>query len=81
MVKNELDTETLDWLVSKTNRSKSQTQELFNLCKGDLELLKQYEYNTKNCFLHYCAGDKKEMQKVLNMVPKKEYWSWNNGWN
>lgn len=76
-----LDRERLKFITSKTHRSEGQTQELYTLCDFDFEKLKKYEYNSKNNFLNYCASTKDEVLNILNMQPKKEYWTFENGWN
>lgn len=60
-----LDKDRLTYLVSKTNRSESQTQFLFNLVDGDFEKLKKLECQLKNNFVFYCPADKQELDKVM----------------
>ena len=68
-----LDDERLNWLTKQTNRSNGQTQFLFQLVDGDFEKLKKLEMNLYNCFCGYCPGDVEEVNKVLNLTPKKEF--------
>lgn len=70
---NKLNDNDLEFLVTKTQRSKTQTQFLFQLVDGDFEKLKQLECQIKNCFLFYCPGDKDEVEKVLKLTPKSNY--------
>lgn len=65
--KYKLDDERLDWLVLRTNRSKGQTQFLFNLLEGDFEKLKLLEMKIKNCLLYYCPGNMEEVEKIFLM--------------
>jgi hypothetical protein len=66
---NKLDKEQVEWLINETNRSKNQTQELFELCDYDWEKLKKVEVQIKNCFIFYCPGDKKTIDYVLGLKP------------
>jgi len=63
--KYKLDEERLNWLTELTNRSKGQTQFLFNLLEGDFEKLKQLEMKLKNCLCNYCPSDLEEVEKVM----------------
>jgi hypothetical protein len=72
-LKYELDKERLNLLTSKVNRSKNQEQFLFNLVNGDFEKLLQLEMQLYNCFFFYCPGDINDVEKIINMVPKKNY--------
>ena len=72
-LKYQLDKETLDMFSAKVNRSKNQTQFLFNLVEGDFEKLKQLEMQLYNCFVCSCPGDKEEVEEVMKMVPKNIY--------
>ena len=71
--KYQLDDDKVKSLTSKTNRSKAQTQFLFNLVDGDFDKLKELETQIKNCFVNYCPGSKDEVVKLLNMKPKSNY--------
>jgi hypothetical protein len=73
--KFQLDLERLNWLTSKTNRSNSQTQFLFQLVDGDFEKLKLLEMKIKNCFCFYCPGDVSEVEKLLNMESSNEWFT------
>ena len=68
--KYNLDKEKLDWLTSRTNRSNGQTQFLFQLVDGDFEKLKLLEMQLKNCFVGYCPGGKKDVERIMNLEPK-----------
>ena len=70
---NELDDERLDWITSKTNRSKAQTQFLYQLVDNDFELLKKLETKIMNNFYSACPGDKDEVEKVLNLKDKSNH--------
>lgn len=54
-------------LSVKTNRSKGQTQFLFELCDMDFDKLVVLEETLKNNFVFYCPGNKKSVEKVLKM--------------
>jgi len=62
-----LEEDKLNWLTDRTNRSKGQTQFLFNLVAGDFEKLKQLEIRIMNCFYFSCPNDKEEVEKIMNM--------------
>ena len=68
--KYELDKERLDWLTDRTNRSKGQTQFLFQLVDCDFEKLKQLEMQLKNCFCFYCPDNKEAVEEVMRMQPR-----------
>ncbi len=55
----------LDRFTDVTNRSKAQTNFLFDLCDGDFQKLVMLEEKIKNNFLSYCPGDKEEVEKIL----------------
>lgn len=65
--------EQVKYLTEQTNRSKGQTNFLYDLVDGDFEKLKELETNIKNCFVSYCPGDKEEVEKVLKMKPKSRW--------
>lgn len=71
--KFELDKERLDWLTSFTNRSKPQTQMLFNLVDGDFDKLKELEAKLKNTFHFACPGNLDEVNQVLSLENKSNY--------
>ena len=73
--KYELDKERLNWLTDRTNRSNGQTQFLFQLVDGEFEKLKQVELQIKNCFYSACPADKEELNKLMSMQPKSDYFS------
>ena len=73
----ELDKETLNRLTDQTNRSNPQTQFLYELVGFDLEKLKQLEVQLKNCFVNYCPASLDEVNKVMNLKPKSNYFSLN----
>lgn len=73
--KYELDKERLEWLTDRTNRSKGQTQFLFQLVDGDFEKLKQVEVQIKNCFYSACPSDKDELNRLMTTQPKSDYFS------
>jgi len=71
----ELDKERLEWLSDKVNRSKGQTQFLFQMVGGDFEKLKALEVQIKNCFVSYCPADVEEVEKVMALVPKSNWFT------
>ncbi len=71
----ELDKERLEWLSDKVNRSKGQTQFLFQMVGGDFEKLKALEVQMKNCFVSYCPADVEEVEKVMALVPKSNWFT------
>lgn len=73
--KFKLSEEQLNLLVDKTNRSKDQTQFLFNLVDGDFERLKELETKLKNCFYAGCPTDKETVNHIMNMQLKNEWFS------
>jgi hypothetical protein len=68
-----LDLERLNWLSDRTNRSKGQTQFLFQLVDGDFEKLKELEMKIKNTHSFYCPGDTSEVEKLLNEKTDNEW--------
>lgn len=66
----ELNNEDLEWITNLTNRSKAQTQYLFELVEYDFEKLKQLEMKIHNCFIFYCPADSNEIQFILNLADK-----------
>jgi hypothetical protein len=71
----ELDKERLEWLSDKVNRSKGQTQFLFQMVGGDFEKLKALEVQIKNCFVRYCPAYFEEVEKVMALVPKSNWFT------
>jgi len=69
----ELDKERLDWLTDKTNRSRQQTQFLFQLVDGDFDKLQKLEVQIKNCHYNSCPADRESVECVLNLVPKSNF--------
>lgn len=69
----DLDKDLLDELTKRTNRSKSQTQFLFQLVDGDFEKLKELEVKMKNCFFTGCPADKNAVEEVMKMTEKTDY--------
>ena len=69
----DLEKELLDELTKRTNRSKSQTQFLFQLVDGDFEKLKELEMKIKNTHSFYCPGDTSEVEKLLNEKTDNEW--------
>jgi len=63
----------LQWLSQQINRSKGQTEMLLGLVDNDFEKLKALEVQIKNCFVMYCPSNKKEVEKIMNMQPKSNY--------
>ena len=53
--------------TSKTNRSKSQTEELFKLVGGNFNLLCELEEKLSNNFLFYSPASLDEVKNVLSM--------------
>ena len=65
----------LDRLTDATNRSKGQTNFLYDLCDGDLEKLLRLEEKIRNNFLSYCPDDKEEVEKILAMEDESGWFS------
>lgn len=62
-----LDKNLMEELTNKTNRSRNQTQFLFELCDFNFEKLVELERKIKNNFVSYCPGDKEEVERVLSL--------------
>lgn len=71
----ELDKERLEWLSGKVNRSKSQTQFLFQLVEGDFEKLKDLEVQIKNCFVDYCPASVEDVERIMSLTPKSNWFT------
>jgi hypothetical protein len=71
----ELDKEKLEWLSDKVNRSRGQTLFLFQMVGGDFEKLKALEVQIKNCFVSYCPADVEEVEKVMALVSKSNWFT------
>lgn len=65
--KYELDETRLNFLISKFNRSKNQTNFLYNLVDGDFDKLLVLELKIKRNFIHYCPGDVDSVNDILKM--------------
>lgn len=52
------------------NRSRAQTQFLFDLCDRNLPKLLKLEEKIKNTFTFYCPGDKETVEHVLKLKNK-----------
>lgn len=65
--KFELDEERLKFLTSKFNRSKNQTQFLYNLVDCDFDKLLELEIKMRKKYISYCPGDTEEVNKILNL--------------
>lgn len=57
--------EYLAWCV---NRRTAQEEFLFNLCDNDFDKLLELEAKMKKHFIHYCPGDKDEVEKLLKLA-------------
>ena len=66
--------EKLDWLTNITKRSYRQTEHLANLTDSFEELC-LLEENIKNCHICYCPDDRNEVQTILNLEPRKKWFS------
>jgi hypothetical protein len=62
-----MDNDLLDRFTDVTNRSKGQTNFLYDLCDGDFQKLVSLEEKIRNNFLSYCPDDKEEVEKILAM--------------
>lgn len=62
-----LDANLMKELTNNTNRSKNQTQFLFELCDFNFEKLVELERKIKNNFIFYCPGDKDELNHILSL--------------
>jgi hypothetical protein len=70
-LKYELQDDLLERFTDKTNRSKAQTNFLYNLLEGNSVKLVELEEKLKNNFLFFVPSDKKEVQRVLEMNNNK----------
>lgn len=68
-----LDTNLMEELTNKTNRSRNQTQFLFELCDFNFEKLVELERKLKNNFVMYVPGDKDEVSRVLSLGEGKDW--------
>jgi hypothetical protein len=62
-----MDKDLLDKFTDATNRSKGQTNFLFDLCDGNFQKIVLLEEKIRNNFLSYCPSDKEEIEKILTM--------------
>ena len=67
----------LDKFTDVTNRSKGQTNFLFDLCDGDFQKLVRLEEKIRNNFLSYCPDDKEEVEKILAMDDESDWFNLN----
>lgn len=65
----------LNSFIKATNRSKGQTNFLFNLCDGDFQKLVILEEKIRNNFISYCPADKEEVEKILNMEDESNWFN------
>lgn len=70
---HQMSKEQLDFLTSKTNRSTGQTLFLYQLVDGDFERLIKLEEQIKNCFIHYCPGDKESVEDIMGLTPRDNF--------
>lgn len=66
---------TLLILFSIFNRNTGQTLFLFNLLNGDYGKLFDLEVRIKNCHVCFCPGDIEDVEEVMAMVPKSEWFN------
>ena len=67
----------LDDFTNVTNRSKGQTNFLYDLCDGDFQKLVRLEEKIRNNFLSYCPDDKEEVEKILAMDDESDWFNLN----
>ena len=67
----------LDKFTNVTNRSKGQTNFLYDLCDGDFQKLVRLEEKIRNNFLSYCPDDKEEVEKILAMDDESDWFNLN----
>jgi hypothetical protein len=72
-----MDNDLLDRFTDVTNRSKGQTNFLYDLCDGDFQKLVTLEEKIRNNFLSYCPGDKEEVEKILAMDNESDWFNLN----
>ena len=65
----------LDKFINATNRSKSQTNFLFDLCDGNFQKLVRLEEKIKNNFLDYYPNNKEEVEKILAMEDESSWFN------
>lgn len=64
----------LNELTNVTFRSLGQTKFLLDLLDNDFKKLIELEEKIKNLFIHYCPGDRKECDKILQTKVDKKIW-------
>jgi len=69
----DIDHTVLDKLSKKTNRHSSQVLFLIQLVDGNIHKYKYLELQIKRHFINYCPGDKKEVNKILNLRTNKKF--------
>lgn len=72
-----MDNDLLDHFTDVTNRSKGQTNFLYDLCDGDFQKLVRLEEKIRNNFLSYCPDDKEEVEKILAMDNESDWFNLN----
>jgi len=70
----QINEELIEGFTNLCNRSKGQTNFLFDLCDGDLQKLAMLEERIKNNFIWYCPGDKEEVERIMKL-PNKGYYT------
>lgn len=63
----------LNRLSSSVNRHPSQVLFLIQLVDGNIQKYKFLELQIKRFFINYCPGDKKEVDKILNLRKDKRF--------
>jgi hypothetical protein len=63
----------LEYLGKQFNRSKGQSQFLFQLVDGDFDKLVSLEMKIKNCFVSYCPGDVETVEAIMNMEVESDW--------
>ena len=76
--KYELTVEQLDYVCKQFNRSKTQSQFLFQLVDGDFDKLLSLELKIKNCFISYCPGDVDAVDVIMNMETESNWFKLKN---
>ena len=56
----------LEWFTDVTNRSKGQTEMLYDLVDGDWGKLKELELKIRIGHIQHCPSTKEEANKILN---------------
>lgn len=71
--KYSLNSEQMEFITKFSNRSRNQTNFLFQLVDGDFEKLKMLECKMKNCFYNACPGDKKTVDMIFNLESRTNF--------